>query len=495
MKMKTSVGEAKNTNAHLKKSIKHSAIYAVGTILRRITALVMLPIYTRYLTPADYGVVELLTMAIEIASILVGFRISQGLFRYYILAKTEQEKHEIVSTVLLTIIASSAIGALFLYLGAESLTVLIFGNNDYTFEFQLFALTLISNAISAVGLSYLRARQMPILFVSIGIVTLVLQVILNIIFVVMLELHVTGVVYSSVISGGIIALGLSLYVFISAGIHYSTEIAFKLVKFVSPLMLASVAAFYVAYADKYFLRLFAGLTEVGLYTLAARVSAVLVTAFEAFNMSWGADRFEVVKKDNARLIFEQIFRYISIVVIMIGGGLALFANDFFRIMTSPEFYPASLVVPILVLAYLFNIGTMFCNFGALYKDKTSIMAHASWIKAIIATIGYLSLIPLAGIYGAAFVLALSNLFEFAWIYHQSKKLYDMELNWWPVLIILVCVSFVVVTGLLLPAGEIIYFALRITLFVALIPILYMLPIWKTDERAMMKAGLKKLKAP
>lgn len=78
---------AEPQTGQLGKTVKHSAIYAVGTILRRITGLVMLPIYTRYLTPADYGVVELLTMAIELAGILVGLRISQAMFRYYIWLK------------------------------------------------------------------------------------------------------------------------------------------------------------------------------------------------------------------------------------------------------------------------------------------------------------------------------------------------------------------------------------------------------------------------
>lgn len=478
--------------SQLEKTVKHSAIYSIGTILRRITGLVMLPIYTRYLTPADYGAVELLIMAIEISSILVGLRISQALFRYYILAKTEYEKNEIASTVLLTVLGSSFVGATVLYTFSEPLTVFIFGNNEYIYEFQLFALTLITNAISAVGLSYLRAKQMPILFVSIGVLTLMLQVALNIIFVVMLELHVTGVVYSAVISGGVVALGLSLYLFACTGIHYSVSITIKLVRFVAPLMLASVAAFYVAYADKYFIRLFWDLTEVGLYSLAIRISAVLLTVFEAFNMSWGADRFEVVKKDNARKIFEQVFRFSGVVLVMAGGGLALFANDFFRVMTSPEFYSAGYVVPALVLAYLFDSLMVFCSFGALYKDRTSILAQASWLKAIVATIGYLSLIPLMGMHGAAIVLALSNLVELMWAYSKSKSLYDMGLKWSPVLLILACVASVVAVGLMLPEGEILYFTVRVALYVSLVPVLYMLPIWTMDERAMMKGGVRKL---
>lgn len=481
-------------STHLKKAVKHSAIYATGTVLRRITGLVMLPIYTRYLTPADYGVIELISMAIELASILVGLRISQAMFRYYILAEAELEKRVIVSTVLLTILGSSFVGAILLSVGAEPLALLIFGNAEYVYEFQLFAFTLITNAIAAVGLSYLRARQMPVLFVTIGAATLAIQVTLNIIFVVMLEMHVRGVAYSALISGVLVALGLATYVFMSAGLHFSREIAVKLVKYVSPLIVASLGAFYVAYADKYLLRIFGGLTEVGLYALAARLSSVLATAFEAFNMSWGADRFEIVKKDNAKEIYEQVFRFMSAALILTGAGLALFANDFFHVMTNPEFYPAGYLVPILILAVISRIYTVFCNFGALYCDRTRIMAEASWIKVIVASIGYISLIPVMGVYGAAIVLTLSNFIELVWVSTRSTKLYDMGLQWGSVTMMLGVAIVYVFSGLLIPEGELTYFWMRFILFCCLVWSIYLLPVWKIKEKDKMRALLSKLTA-
>lgn len=466
----------------LKKTVKHSAIYGFGTMLRRLTGLIMLPIYTRYMTPADYGVVELLSMAIEIVSILVGLRISQAMFRYYILEDNADEKRKIVSTVLFTVMVSSSFGAAILYMAAEPLTQLIFGSADYLFEFQLFALTLLTNAITAAGLSYLRARQVPMLFLAINIASLILQVCLNIYFVVMLELHVTGVVYSALISGIVISTGLFVYVLSQTGIHYSVSIAIKLIKFVSPLMLASLGAFYVAYADKYFLRVFGNLTDVGLYALAARVSSVLATIFEAFNMSWGADRFEVLKKENARYIYDQVFRFLSVVLFLIGAAMAMFANDFFRLMTSPEFYPASYVVPILIVAALSRIYMIFSNLGALYGERTGIMATASWIKVFVATVCYLLLIPYFGIYGAATALMLSSFIELCWVYKQSAKIYDMELQLRPVLMMFAVTVACVISGLLLPEGEITWFASRVCLFLLLIFVLYKMPVWTLEEK-------------
>ena len=452
----------------------------------------MLPIYTRYLTPEDYGVLELLTMAIEIVGILIGLRISQAMFRFYILAETQAEKQIIISTVYFTVLMTSFAGSLFLYFASEGLSQLIFGNLQYIYEFQLFAFTLIANAISAVGLSYIRARRMPILFVSIGVATLLLQVIMNIIFVVVLEMHVTGVVLSALISGAIVAVSLSVYILLNVGIGYSRAVAVKVISFVAPLILASIGAFYVSYADKYFLRLFGSLTEVGLYALAARVSSILGTINLSFNMSWMADRFEVVKKENARQIYQQVFRFMSAILVLTGVGLAIFANDFFRIMTDPAFYSAGNLVPILVLAVITQSYTTFCNFGIMLEKKTKYIAEASWYKAIVSTIGYIILIPYIGLYGAAITLVISNIFELFLINKRASRLYDMELMWAPVGIMMALGLVFVSATYAFPSGELNYFCIRLVLFSSFVGMVYFLPIWQDEDKNIMRAVASKV---
>jgi len=269
-----------SSSGQIRKTARHSAIYAIGTLISRLTALVMLPIYTRYLTPEDYGAIELLTMAIELTGILVGFRITQAMFRYYIMSDSEVERRQVVSTVLLTVMAASGLGTLVLYQGGNLFSEVIFGTTQYAEEFKLFSFTLVTNAISACGLGFLRARQKPRVYLIVSIVTLALQVTLNLIFVVHMNLHVTGVVYSALASGIIMSVFFMAYILSRVGINYSKTIFVKLVNFVAPLILASVGAFIVAYADKYFIRVFGVLAEVGIYSLAVRVTSVMLTAFE-----------------------------------------------------------------------------------------------------------------------------------------------------------------------------------------------------------------------
>jgi O-antigen/teichoic acid export membrane protein len=473
------------------KTAQHSVIYAIGTMLSRLTGLIMLPIYTRYLIPADYGALALFTLAIELMGILVGIRISQAMFRFYILEEDAAQKKVIVSTVLFTAFISSVIGAVILFFSSSYLSTILFGNSEYEYEFQLFAFTLITNAVSSVGLSYIRARRKPVFFVCVSITTLALQVALNVYFIVLLNMHVEGVVLSSLISGSIVAIFLAIHVLWGTGFCYSKKMAMKLVHYVSPLILASLGTFFVAYADKYFIRLYSNLTEVGLYALAAKVSSILGTINLSFNMAWMADRFEIVKKDNALEIYGQVFRFFSAILIISGVGLSIFSNDLLRIMTDPEFYSAGNVVCLLVLAAVLQSFTTFCNFGIMLEKQTRYMAQASWYKAAVSLASCLILIPYIGLYGAALALVVSNLFELYWVNMRARNLYDMQLKWSPVVLMFALASICTILAFMLPLDSLFYFLVRVSFFIVFVLVVYFMPFWHHEDRVLMKSLIHK----
>ncbi len=299
----------------------------------------------------------------------------------------------------------------------------------------------------------------------------------------MLEMHVTGVAISSLTSGFLIALSLGIFLIRANGIGYSKDIARRLLHFVGPLIIASLGVFYVGYADKYFLRLFAGLDDVGLYVLAISICSVLYSLFEGFNTSWQADRFEVIKKSDAREVYEKMFRYLALFLFFMGGGIVIFTRDLLWLMSNPPFYLAAQLVPMLIFVSIFNALKLFCNFGALYTGKTKCIAHASWASALVSTVGCLALIPLMGVYGAVITAVLCNGVELIWIYCRSKKHYDMGLNWRPVAVMATTMSAFILGSLLIPIGEPVYLAMKIAMFFLMLGVFYRLPVWSASEKA------------
>ena len=201
------------------KRLRHTSIYMFGEILRHSVSVFMIPIYTRYLTPEDYGVVELLSMVIDFASIIFGARVAQAVFRFYCTATSEHEKNSVIASALFLGFLLNGIGAISIALLSGPLALLIFSDESFKTYIALFAVTMFLMPLTNIPLTHIRAQQRPWLFLFFSITKLVLQLSLNIYFVVYREMHVAGVVYSAVISSTIMATLLVGYSLPRAGLR------------------------------------------------------------------------------------------------------------------------------------------------------------------------------------------------------------------------------------------------------------------------------------
>src|SRR2546421_4789665 len=85
---------------------KHGLVYGGGIILSKAVAFIMLPVYTHYLTPADYGLLQLVDMVLEVASIVAGSRPGAGIFPYYHNDNTPRKPLAVLSTDLIVPVAA-----------------------------------------------------------------------------------------------------------------------------------------------------------------------------------------------------------------------------------------------------------------------------------------------------------------------------------------------------------------------------------------------------
>src|SRR5579863_7851577 len=143
----------------------HAATYAIGNIARRFVGFVMLPIYTRFLTPADYGVIGLLTFALALLEPLLGARLGWAVPRFYFDAKDHRGRREVIWGALLITGSASAVSVIALVLLRNFASNILFGNGKYALALGLFAITLLSQPIETMGMTYLRLRERSGLFV------------------------------------------------------------------------------------------------------------------------------------------------------------------------------------------------------------------------------------------------------------------------------------------------------------------------------------------
>ena len=463
--------------------VSHTSIYMFGDILRRGVSLIMLPIYTRYLTPADYGVVELLSMLLDVTAIIFSARAGQAVFRFYCTAESENEKKGVIASALFLSTAMSGLGALTVIVFSEPLAIAVFSDVGYKNFISLFAITLFFNPLIEIPLAHIRAQQKPWLFLIFSVSKLILQLSFNIYFVVILELHVEGVIYSALISGIIMALMLTGYSISKTGFKTTRAITRALFSFSLPLKFAALGSFYMTFGDRYILNIYTDLTQVGIYSLGYKFGFVLLMlTWDPFQKMWDAEKYEIFKKDDARHIYQKVFIYTSSILILGGLCISLFTKDLLRIMADPSFLDAYKIVPIIIIAYIFQAWTKYCSMGILLERKTMQIAYGEMVGVIVITLAYFTLIPLYGIYGAAWSTVAGFAARFYWTNLKSTQLYNMELPWAKTSVVALVATLIYFLSMLSPEDIVLSILFRSILVIAFIAVFFMMPVLSKNEK-------------
>ena len=441
-------------------------IYMIANILRNSVSLLMLPIYTRFLTTEDYGTVELLNMIIDFATIIFGARASDALFRFYCTANTDQERNRVVTSSLFLSFLMGVLGAAFVILFSERIAIAIFSDIEYQNLIILFAITMALMPLIEIPLAHIRAMQKAKMFLLFSIVKLAIQLSLNIYFVVYREMHVEGVVYSALIAFVINGFILTVYSLSKVGLRISKSACTKIFSFSLPMKIATVGAFFLTFGDRYVLNIYTDLSQVGIYSLGYKFGFIFILlAWMPFEKMWDSEKYAIHKQSDAKAVYQKIFLYINLVLFSVALGISLFVKDLLVIMSDPSFWPAYKVVPIVILAYIFQAWGGYCRFGILLEKKTMQIAYAQWIAVAIITVAYFVLIPKFGIYGAAWATVIGFSVRFYWINKKGKEYYNMNLPWKKVLIIAGIAILCYGLSLFVPDDLFISLILRATIFV------------------------------
>lgn len=456
----------------------HALIYGIGMLVNRAIGFVMLPVYTRYLTPADYGIVNLVEQTFDVLSIIAGARLAVGVYHFFHKAETEEQRRRVVTTaVLLTGLLALPVG-LAAVLTAGSLSDLIFRTPDRASFFIVAGFSFVLQGFQIVPYAYLQLKNRSRLYVGIQLAKVLVQIVLNVTFLVGLGLGPIALLLSTLIANLVVDVVLIRVVWKDCGMGFDRTDARALVRYGAPLMLTQVATFFITFGDRFFLQYYKGEAAVGLYSMSYQFGFLLaMLAATPFQMIWNPIRFDIVKRDDRDEMHARAFLFFNVLLLAMGTGIGLFVTDALRLLTTPEFHSAANVVPIILLAYVFH-SWLFQDVGILATEKTGYIALGNWVSAVLIGVGYVTLIPLWGALGAALSTLVALFVRWLMLYLISQRLLYLAYRWRPVITMLVTGSAIVAVRFLLPTMPILpslaTSALLFLVWVASIPLLRVL---------------------
>jgi O-antigen/teichoic acid export membrane protein len=239
---------------------------------------------------------------------------------------------------------------------------------------------------------------------------------------------IVGVALSSVGSSVIVAAALTVYVVLKTGVRYDKALAYKMLAFSWPMWFAGLAGLYIGSANRYYMRIFSSIGDIGLYALAERFAAIMLTLiWQPFSQYWMVESFKY-HQDGNKKAFNAVFRILCASLFITGLGISVFARPVIHVMATKAFQPAATAVPLLVLGAIFASLANFASFSFLVTEKTRLLSAYSYITAAVVSLLYIVLIPPLGYVGAAIAMAAAQGIQLLIIHVHGHRRFDMGIS-------------------------------------------------------------------
>jgi len=408
----------------VKRLVKHSGIYALGVVLSKSVGFLMIPLYTHLLAPRDYGVLELLDLVLFFAGILAAMGIHPAVFRFYTAYESEQDKKEVIGTALLYNISLSFLVSLALFSFAPVFAEAVLGSSSFAPFVRIVSFTLFFSNLCDVPLAYWRAQGRTVLFVCVGLSRTVVSLSLIVLFLVGFKWGVQGVLYANALANGIAGLALSAVVISAVPKRIIVPKLREMLRYGLPIVPSHVISFILVFSDRFFLRHFASLTDVGVYSLGYKLAGIVsVLVSGPFSMTWSWQQFELAKREDGRRMYAKIQVYQLLVAAFFGLGVSVFAKDILRIMTTEAYWGAAHVVPLIVLSYILADIRGVVISGILVERVTHYLPLVGVVSAITNLALNYVLISRYKAMGAAVATVLSYAVHLAVTYCVAQHVY------------------------------------------------------------------------
>ncbi|MEI6837758.1 MAG: oligosaccharide flippase family protein [Alcaligenaceae bacterium] len=389
---------------------KGSLIYGIGGMLQRFMGLLLLPFFTRVLTPEDYGVVALIALIGVALSGLFTLGTGSSMGVIYFGEQDTARRPSIIWSTTLLLIANSFFWYGLVLLAAPTLSELMFQTDRYASLIRLSVLGLVFSTIADPWLAYLRMEEKVKQYVVITLISSLATIGLSIWFVVVERIGVAGLILATTLANGIMLLVNWLVVARKLKLKIDIDLIGPLVHIGFPSIFGLFAFLLIDYADRQMIERMVGLDALGKYSVGYSFGLVMSVAMGAFATAWPPFFTSYINKhDEARHVFARVLTYY---LLGFGGLVVLFfffSKPVVVLMTAPVFHEAYKVVGLIAAAYMLKGCYLIMLPGIYFSRKLHMQSAIEWVAAI-TNIGLnIWLIPDFGIVGAAIATFISYL--------------------------------------------------------------------------------------
>ncbi len=374
---------------------KNTIIITIGKICTQLITFFLLPLYTGILSTEEYGAVDLLNTLVSLLLPIVTFQVEQAVFRELIEVRGKKNKESrIISSAVITVIFQCIVYLIIFALISP------FINNHYKF---FLATNVVANIFLSLLLQIARGFGDNKKYAFASFISALSTIVFNVLFLVVIKLGANGMLLGTML-GQIVA---TIYLFISLKLYkylkvkdYKKEVIKSLWKYSLPLIPNAISWWVFNASDRVIASAFLGVDQNGILAASLKFSAVYITFYNIFNMSWTESISIAIKDDDVSDYFNKMFNIVLRLFTAMAVGMIACMPFVFPIMINEKFSAGYGLIPISIVGSLFNVVVGLISVIYVAEKNTKAIASTSIVSAVINIIVHLVLIKFIGLYAA-----------------------------------------------------------------------------------------------
>lgn len=402
----------------------NTVLFAMGSFGSRVLTFLLVPLYTNYLSTVEYGEADLIVTTYTLIMFIFTLSIFDAIFPYVIENKESSGK----------ILAFSAkvlfIGFCFL-LVILWLVCMVYSQISVATGVYIFCGAVV-NAFNRLFGNFLQANDRVKQVVVAGFLQTAVMLVCNIIFITVFYMGMHGYLLS-IIFGGLISCVYEIIILRNDfSFHKKNKLSNSVKKaiifFSIPFIFNNICWWINSSIDKYFIAVFCGTGQNGLYSVAAKIPNILTMMVSFFLQAWGISSIQEFDPEDKDGFFANTYNTFNTFVVLMCSVIILLNRPIAQILFAKEFFEAWEFSGILLLSSLVNALSGFIGsiFSAVKDSK--MFAISTIIGAIINTILNMILIPKLEVFGAAIATVISFVFVWGIRLYKSYKYISWKLE-------------------------------------------------------------------
>lgn len=483
---------------YIRRLLTTTAAYQVGDLVSKVFAVALLPVYTRHVSEADYGVAELLMTGIVLFSILVRLGIGEAFVRYHFADEDQERRDALARRAVGFLLVATTVVAIPLAVFAGPLSELVLGFRDAgVFRVAVLGLWAFTNLELAYGM--LRVDERAKAYAITTLANVLLTISLTVYLVVVRDEGAFGLLLGNYGASAFILLALwwtlraRLRPRRGGADHPRLQSLHRLLRFGFPTVPADASVYALNLVDRYYLFHKYGAATAGVYSLAVKLAGTVAFVVRAFQYSWPPLAYSIKDDDEAARFYAFIATYYLLLTGWAVAGLLLLGRWMTRLLAAPDFYEAHVAIPWLALGWaLYGLFVIFVVIAGRAEVTTRNFPAAAVGLAVNVVLVIVLTEPF-GIAGAGLALSGAYVAMLVVMRLLTRRLFRVDFEWGRVAQIALVIGGAAAAGeLLLPTDGAAGFLARAALFAVLPLLLVPLRFYRPEERAMVRAMLAPL---